>query len=60
MFKWPEGILVGNLIAAAICGVPAYIHTHLKFNRHQEEIKDLLDPNTPGGIADLVVDKKEK
>ena len=43
LFSWPEGIVVGNLIASAIWGVPSgilavigYIKLHRKIDRHHQ------------------------
>lgn len=37
MFSWPNGIVVGNLIASALWATPALIHLHTKINRHHRE-----------------------
>lgn len=34
LFNWPNGIVVGNLIASLIWGVPSMWHLHRKINRH--------------------------
>lgn len=56
MFQWPQGIVVGNLIASAIIGIPAYIHTHLKLrnlhhrlDRYQTVIKSLNAETSKAG-----------
>jgi hypothetical protein len=36
MFNWPNGVVLGNLIASAICGAPALWHLHRKINRHHQ------------------------
>lgn len=36
LFNWPNGIVVGNLIASAIWGVPSMWHLHRKINRHHQ------------------------
>jgi hypothetical protein len=37
LFKWPNGIVVGNLIASAICVLIAAIHLDRLANRHHKE-----------------------
>jgi hypothetical protein len=37
LFSWPNGIVLGNLIASALWATPALIHQHRKLNRHHEE-----------------------
>lgn len=37
MFSWPDGIVVGNLIASAICSVLVYLKLHFKLNRQHRE-----------------------
>ncbi len=37
LFSWPNGIVIGNLIASALWATPALIHLHKKLNRHHEE-----------------------
>jgi hypothetical protein len=37
LFRWPDGIVVGNLIASAMWATPALIHLHRKIDRHHEE-----------------------
>jgi hypothetical protein len=38
LFGWPNGIVLGNLLASLIWAVPALIHLHVKLNRHHNEI----------------------
>lgn len=46
LIRWPDGIVLGNLIASAIWATPALIHLHLKLNRqHKEHMKALGDTN---------------
>jgi len=37
MFGWPNGIVVGNLIASALWATPALVHLHRKIDRHHRE-----------------------
>jgi hypothetical protein len=38
---WPDGIILGNLLASAIWATPALWHLHRKLNRqHRERMKD--------------------
>ena len=37
LFAWPNGIVVGNLIASAIWAAPALWHLHRKLERHHRE-----------------------
>lgn len=37
LFNWPNGIVVGNLIASLLWAAPAFIHLHRKLNRHHRE-----------------------
>lgn len=34
LFAWPQGIVVGNLIASAMWAIPAFITHHLLIRRH--------------------------
>lgn len=34
LFSWPNGIVVGNLIASALWALPAFITHHLLIRRH--------------------------
>ncbi len=38
MFGWPNGTVTPNLIASALIWLPAFLHLHLKLNRHQRQI----------------------
>jgi len=38
LFAWPNGIVVGNLIASAILGVPALLHLHWRITKHHREV----------------------
>lgn len=42
MFSWPNGIVVGNLIASAICWTGGLIHLHRVHKRRHEELKELI------------------
>lgn len=35
---WPNGIVLGNLLASAIWATPALIHLHRKIDRHHREL----------------------
>ena len=37
LFRWPDGIVLGNLIASALWATPALIHLHRKLDRHHAE-----------------------
>lgn len=37
MFRWPAGIVVGNLIASLLWAAPALLHLHRKLDRHHAE-----------------------
>ena len=37
LFSWPNGIVVGNLIASALWAAPALVHLHVKLNRQHRE-----------------------
>jgi hypothetical protein len=37
LFHWPDGIVVGNLIASALWAVPAFLHLDRKMKRHHRE-----------------------
>jgi len=38
LFAWPDGIVVGNLIASALWAAPALIHLHRKLDRHHRAL----------------------
>lgn len=44
MFSWPNGIVVGNLIASALWAAPALTHLHRKINRHHREAMTRTHP----------------
>ncbi len=37
LLRWPDGIIVGNLIASAIWAAPALWHLHRKLDRHHAQ-----------------------
>ena len=37
LFAWPQGIVVGNLIASVIWATPAFIHLHRRLGRQHAE-----------------------
>lgn len=40
---WPHGTGVGaNVIASVLLGLPAFLHLHIKLNRHQRELAAAL------------------
>lgn len=43
MFQWPQGIVVGNLIASAITGFFTYLKIHRKLNKHNRQLHEKLD-----------------
>lgn len=42
LFHWPDGIVVGNLIASAMWAIPSLIHLHRKLDRHHAELKEAM------------------
>jgi hypothetical protein len=34
MFNWPNGIVLGNLLASAMWAVPAFAHLHWRLGKH--------------------------
>ncbi len=36
MFNWPNGIVLGNLLASMIWGIPALTRIHSKLNKHHQ------------------------
>lgn len=39
MFSWPNGIVVGNLIASALWAGPAVLHLDRRMRKHHELLK---------------------
>jgi hypothetical protein len=37
LFGWPQGIVVGNLIASVLWAAPALLHLHRKLDRQHTE-----------------------
>lgn len=37
MFRWPDGIVLGNLIASALWAAPALLHLHRKLDANHAE-----------------------
>lgn len=58
LLYWPGGIVVGNLIANVFWETPRNLTLEWRLRKHHKnttnEIKDLLDPSTPGGITDAI------
>ena len=58
LFVWPTGILDGNLIAsvvwAIIAAISLWLYHKLVIVRNHEEMKDMLNPDTPGGMHDVI------
>jgi hypothetical protein len=60
LFRYPDGIVLGNLLASAIWAAPAITHLHRQASRHHAERMTLLreihahtrQHNTAEGIAD--------
>lgn len=50
VLAWPDG---SGLAGATLLGTPAYVHTHLKLNRHhRERLADSgAEPQVSGGIT---------
>lgn len=46
LFQWPQGIVVGNLIASAMWATPAFLHLHHKLNRHHRQLTASQQPAT--------------
>lgn len=44
LFAWPNGIVVGNLIASAIWGLPTILHLHLRISRVHRDVKAAKEP----------------
>lgn len=42
LFHWPDGIVVGNLIASAIWATPTVLHLRKKMNQNHEELKQKM------------------
>lgn len=38
MFGWPTGNVIGNLLASALWAPLAFVHLHIKLNRHRREL----------------------
>lgn len=51
LFSWPNGIVLGNLIASALWATPTLIHLHVKLNRQHKEhlavIRETPNANRP-------------
>jgi hypothetical protein len=43
LLAWPDGIILGNLLASLIWGLPAILHLDRLARRHHKEHMDLLD-----------------
>lgn len=43
MFSWPNGIVVGNLMASAILGVPAVLHLDRRAKRRHEKVMEKVN-----------------
>ena len=43
MFQWPQGIVVGNLIASAITSVLVYLKLHARMNKQHAALHARLD-----------------
>jgi hypothetical protein len=41
MFGWPNGIVVGNMIASALWATPAFLHLHRKLDAMHRHIQCL-------------------
>jgi hypothetical protein len=41
LFSWPEGIVVGNLIASALWAAPAISHLDRLARKHHREAKQM-------------------
>lgn len=42
LFGWPNGIVVGNLLASAIWAIPAFVHLHLRLRKIHRNVKGQL------------------
>lgn len=47
LFRWPDGIVVGNLIASCMWGIPGIVHLSRKADRHHAEHMKALQ----GGVS---------
>lgn len=63
LLYWPGGIVVGNLIANVIWESPRLGLMEWRLRKHHgntakkedvEQLKDLLDTSTPGGITEIL------
>lgn len=43
MFDWPQGIVVGNLIASFMIWSPHFIYVHRKINKLHDAIRKVRD-----------------
>jgi hypothetical protein len=65
IFDWPNGIVVGNLLASVLWAAPAFVKLHRKLDLHHRErmalmhrqhreLKEALLPCPPGDACDEV------
>lgn len=50
LFTWPNGIVVGNLLASAIWAVPAILHLDRLARKHHKEHMDRLGGKSNGVV----------
>jgi hypothetical protein len=48
LFSWPDGIVLGNLLASAMWAAPALIHLHRKMNRHHARLLAAISQHPAG------------
>lgn len=54
LFSWPNGIVVGNLIASALWAVPALLHLDRKLERHHRaHLAAIRGEAIGGGMAQV-------
>ncbi len=51
MFGWPQGIVIGNLIASALWAAPALVHLHRKLNKRLALCSCLSDRRSRHGAC---------
>lgn len=49
IFGWPNGIVVGNLMASAILGIPAVMHLDKRAKRRHEVMMHNMNGTRPEG-----------
>jgi hypothetical protein len=55
---WTDFLVLNAWTIVAIAY--SHIKTHRHINRNHTEVKDMFDPDTPGGITDVIQGIKEQ